>query len=187
MDSTLCSRQGEEAHVHHLTACAAACLPAQLARTSVTGKLLPPSVVEQGGGRWVQGGYLSRGPPGAGKGPSLGLVGSLGGLAEQVPVHTNCYSTIFLQLSKLAPLPHCPAGMGSRRPPRVQTVGLETRGRVPGGAWAGQCRTTRAELLLCLGELCNQPKKEPRGERPGAVDSQHFSHLKTAPLGCTFS
>lgn len=84
----------------------------------------------------MQGGYLSRGPPGAGKGPGLGLVGSLRGLAHQ-PVHTNCYSAIFLQLSKLAPLPHCPGGMSSRRPPQAQTVGLETREECPVGPGQG--------------------------------------------------
>lgn len=46
---------------------------------------------------------LSGGPPGTGKGPGP----SLGSLAEQALAHTNYYSAIFLQLSKLVLLPTC--------------------------------------------------------------------------------
>lgn len=46
------------------------------------------------------------------KGPYLSLVWCLGTLAKQVLAHTNCNSAIFLELSKLAHLPHLPGGMG---------------------------------------------------------------------------
>lgn len=154
---------------------------------SVTGKLLPPSVVEQGGGRWVQGGYLSRGPPSAGKGPSLGLVGELrrSGLPASSYKLLLCHLPPALQASPPAPLPR---GNGLQATSPSADCGPGDSRRVPGGAWAGSSAELPGQSCFCfLVNFATNPRRKPRAERLGAVDSQHFSHLKTAPLGCTFS
>nr|KAF6369249.1 hypothetical protein mMyoMyo1_010627 [Myotis myotis] len=108
-----CFREGEKAHSHQHPRLHLLCLslPGWQGPKQVSCSL--PPVVEQGGERWVQGGDLSWDPPGVGKGPSLGPVGTLGSLAKQALVHTNSYSAIYLQLFKLAPLPHLSGETGS--------------------------------------------------------------------------